>query len=281
RWGKFFTENFIGRSGLADGCRILNKEVLRFRNSKTTHQLTVTAAEPLLIENKVLGYRLQYQLEDFNFNFQTRTLFYYGYPFFVDLGLVNKRKAAKWHKSREEVYYGSMMHFMRSAYNNGLGEEGFEMIRIKKIPNERKKLVQESMRSMSVNGHIVLINSTDRNILSEPDFINVTDNKIIPADSITYKIDSTSREMFFTDYVRVFYKPAKAPPDYTRDFPAENRLMISELTLINQHAIKIEKSGNYYMPTDLFTSGFWAWSEKVCSMLPFDYELPANPASQK
>ncbi|HEY0355235.1 MAG TPA: carboxypeptidase-like regulatory domain-containing protein, partial [Flavisolibacter sp.] len=56
KWGVFFTENFIGTSSNALDCRILNKEAIKFRHSKKYNQLVAIATEPLIIENKALGY---------------------------------------------------------------------------------------------------------------------------------------------------------------------------------------------------------------------------------
>jgi hypothetical protein len=66
KWGKLFLESFIGTSANSFNCTIKNKEVLHFRNSKKNNELSAFADEPLIIENKALGYTLKYQLETFN-----------------------------------------------------------------------------------------------------------------------------------------------------------------------------------------------------------------------
>ena len=52
--------------------------------------------------------------------------------------------------------------------------------------------------------------------------------------------------------------------------------MTSEITLLNGVPLEILANGSYYNPVDLMSTGYWAWSEKIGSMLPFDY-YPANP----
>ena len=74
RWGKFFLDNFIGTNIDAQNCKLLNRDVLRFKFSKKTNTLTVIADEQLLIENRSLGYNIKYQLEEFNFDFSGRML---------------------------------------------------------------------------------------------------------------------------------------------------------------------------------------------------------------
>src|SRR5918993_906427 len=84
-WGPWFIENFLGTSEYGRDSRIKNHEVLRFRNSKKNNELTVIAMAPLIIENKALGYKITYQLEEFKYDFKTRYLLYAGYPFFENM----------------------------------------------------------------------------------------------------------------------------------------------------------------------------------------------------
>jgi hypothetical protein len=131
-WGAFFISNFLGTPDLARNCRIVNTEVLRFRHSKENSELTVIALEPLIIENKELGYTLRYQLETFSFSFKTRYLLITGYPFFTPMDGSNAKKQ-KWDQKRREVYSGSLLHFMRSVYANKIVEEGFIVRPLKRI----------------------------------------------------------------------------------------------------------------------------------------------------
>ena len=85
KWGKFFIENFIGTTDAAKLCKIRNYKTLRFRHSKKKNILTAVADEPLIIENRELGYRITYQLEDFTYDFNENTLFYLGYTLFEDM----------------------------------------------------------------------------------------------------------------------------------------------------------------------------------------------------
>jgi hypothetical protein len=78
--------------------------------------------------------------------------------------------------------------------------------------------------------------------------------------------------MSFPDYLVVTYKNQLAPPSYARVFSGDNsRTMESQLRLINGIPIEIESNGSFYNPRDLLSIGYWAWSEKIARMLPFDY----------
>jgi hypothetical protein len=69
----------------------------------------------------------------------------------------------------------------------------------------------------------------------------------------------------------VIYKNKLAPLEYRQQFPKSSTAMMSQIVLINQKPVEIEANGSYYNPVDLMSTGYWAWSEKIATMLPFDY----------
>lgn len=85
RWGDFFIENFIGTSAFARDCKLLNRDVIKFRFSKKKNKLEVIANDRLVIENHALGYVLKYDLTRFEYDFGTRIFLYQGYPLFEEM----------------------------------------------------------------------------------------------------------------------------------------------------------------------------------------------------
>src|ERR1700750_1056203 len=141
----------MGSSDFGSNCVIRNKDVIRFRDSKSLHRLDAIALEPLEIENRALGYHITYQLESFSYDFNTHFLIFTGYPFFQELPAGSSRKK-RWEKAREETYYGSLMHFMRALFRNKIMEEGFDVHQLKKIPNIEKARVKEKMKTLDTSG---------------------------------------------------------------------------------------------------------------------------------
>lgn len=274
KWGRFFTENFIGTSAIAKDCIIKNPEVIHFRNSKANNELTATAFEPLIIENKALGYTLHYQLETFSYNFGSHYLIYQGYPFFErHKGGVGKMK--RWEKRRKEVYDGSMLHFMRSVYLNSLFKEGFEVHRLVKIPNKEKARVK-ALFAKSDPGKLRKTISKDSmdhydKVLKQQDVFDIISKDVLTGDSIAYAINKTTAALDFENYILIIYKNKPTPPEYRQITFDNSMTMISQLYLINNKRIEIEPNGSYYEPADLASLGYWAWSEKIATMLPFDY----------
>jgi hypothetical protein len=113
RWGPAFTENFIGTTDNASRCKIVNKEVIRFRYYKESDRLSASADAPLLIENNALGYNIIFQLEEFEVNFKRQSLLFAGYELVEDMSKKNE-VPERWKRKRLEAYKGSLMHFMRS-----------------------------------------------------------------------------------------------------------------------------------------------------------------------
>lgn len=280
-WGRWFVDNFIGTSEYGRDTRITNPEVLKFRNSKKNNKLTVIAIAPLVIENKALGYRLTYQLENFQYDFKTNYLLYAGYPFFENLAGGNRKKRG-WEKAREDVYYGSMLQFMRALYRNRIKEEGFEVRRMQKVPNaekQRVRMVYKTSVRADENGRLVSTVNKDssayyNHILSQEDFKRIIGQEILPGDSIAYAMDSTVAGLYFDDFLLVSYKYKTMPAEFKQLYPKNGDAVMSEITLVNPNPIQVYANGSYFNPEDLLSSGYWGWWEKIGTMLPYDYQPP-------
>lgn len=281
KWGRWFIENFLGTSSYGREAQIKNPEVLKFRNSKRNNELQVIAIAPLIIESKGLGYRITYQLENFRYDFKSRYLLYSGYPFFENLA-GSDRKKRQWEKAREDVYYGSMLQFMRAVYANTIKEDGFEVRRLCKTPNpekERVRTVYRSSRKTDANGMIISTINRDSSdyyneVMQQEDYQSRIGQHLLVGDSIAYGIDSTIAGLFFTDYLLVTYKHKKLPAEFRQLFPRSGNEMMSEITLVNGRPIEVFGNGSYFNPEDLLSSGYWGWWEKMGTMLPFDYTPP-------
>lgn len=257
KWGTFFMDYLIGKTPNALDCKLLNKEVVKFRFKKKENVLRAFADEPLVIRNEALGYELKYDLTLFEFNFKTNIFFYQGYPLFIDLETKRKVKVKRWQQNRQEVYLGSMMHFMRSLYRNKLVEDGFELRKI-----IRKKEKANRIQLGGIN------NMNDMDIL-----VNVPLN----GDSIAFAIDSATAGIQFSDYLQVVYPAKKMSDMYSQQNRGVriNQPMTAELFMPNPNvSIAVLANGSYFYGKDILASAYWAWSEKLSNLLPLDYKIP-------
>lgn len=244
KWGPYFMEKVIGTSGMAADCKLMNHEVLKFRFDKKQNILKVYANEPLLLENKALGYLLKYTLVFCEFNHNTHIEYYQGYPLFEAMESKNKRQMIRWERNRTEAYYGSIMHFMRSLFRNRLLEEGFEV----------RKLIRKKKGEASI-----LIKT------------------LLPGDSIAYAIDSVTAGFSFDDHLQVTYIHKTVADEFVRRNFGTNKKspQVSEISMPEKVEIAVSANGNYWPSLAILTAGYWGWWEKLAVMLPYEYEPPS------
>ncbi len=294
KWGRFFTNYFIGTSSYTWDCVIKNPEIIKFRNSKKDNKLYAYAFEPLIIKNNSLGYEIHYSMEEFEFDFTSKLLIFNGYPYFKDLALEHPAKARRWQEKRQNVYYGSLKHFMRSFFVNKLEENGFEMRSLAYIPNTLKYRAVELFKRNKDTVIIKKVDSFYRTSSGGIGQITITEDSttvyksallqddslishvLISADSIGFAIDSSTAGLYSKDSLEVSYLLKEVPSEYKKLSvkTRQKKFPVSQFTFIGKKAIEISSNGNYYGPHDLKISGYWAWWETISTMLPFDYWPP-------
>jgi len=117
-----FIELFIGESPNGKLTTISNPEVLDFENRRGT--LVARAAEPLIIDNRALGYRIRYFLKDFEAEpFRTR---YDGEPLFEELPPESDEESTLWAENRRKAFMGSFRHFLLALLSGRTEGQGFK-----------------------------------------------------------------------------------------------------------------------------------------------------------
>ena len=117
-----FTRTFVGETPNAERTKILNPEVLDFADKGGT--LLAFAGEILIIENKALGYKVQYFLKDFAA--EPTRIRYDGEPLFEEMVPESPEQEAEWEENRRKAFYGSFRHFMLAVLSGRAKEHGFE-----------------------------------------------------------------------------------------------------------------------------------------------------------
>lgn len=297
KWGKTFLGSFIGNNTNAKDCILKNPKDIRFRYYKRSNRLEAIADKPLIIENKALGYKIEYQLEAFEMKFREGSTTYYGYTLFNQLGKEEKDPKKRWVKNRDKAYYGSMKHFFTALYENKLLEEGFEARRMVKHPNLEKQRVRK-LGPAALGGNIILSSGGHRpeqkdsalqlkpgsvtadsgeyyrRVLRQPDFIEEYGKTLITLDSLIIGKDGRYTGIYFPNYLSVTYKKGMEDQAYL-DFFGENRKPYYQRSLIfivEETAIMIAPDGSYFYPDKLLATAWWGFNEKISTMLPLDYE---------
>ena len=281
KWGKAFISNFIGLTSNADRCKIRNTEDIRMRYYRNSNRLTAWADKPLIIENKALGYTISYQLEHFEIKFGEGASIYLGYPLFEVNG------HGKFKEQRQETYNGSMMHFIRSLYRDSLEQNGFQVRRMHLVPNHEKSRVRYVYGPTS----FIVLNPRDvqnrkpekeiprdslayyKKVLQQPDFLEIFGEKQLTADSLVIKNDGPYKLVYFPNYLAITYMNEMEEKEYarTRKGGAKPGKQYSIITMTGSGGVWIEANGNYFDPREIFSLGYWGWSDKMADNLPLDY----------
>ncbi len=263
-----FTDNFIGKSQNANQCRLLNPQVLSF--DQRVESLTVTAQEPLLIENKALGYRIKFQLDYFTYTYASYLISYEGDPVFEALTPIDSVEAQRWKENRQKAYLGSMMHFGRALYHHQLVQEGF--------------VIQKVIEQKNRRGDVKLIALPCDTSVEVPSLTNPEKGVSLPMASYNILLDSVHSTLLhpviiFPDFVQVVYTKEREPYEFQRvrrsaKYDSDIIFQTSLIRMLEPSAT-IEANGQFWNPHSLRGEGYWTW-ELIADDLPFDY----NPEEQ-
>jgi hypothetical protein len=269
----FFLDSFIGYD--KENVRIKNQRSLKFSYDKENKILKVKAPQTLIIENKNLGYTINYNLVGFSANFDDNTTRFTGTSFFKETKSNNKVKL-----NRMNAYDGSQIHFFRSVYENNVADKGYIVNQITKFPNSKHPTEEELQRlkdfaktlqpkgTPNIPVDILDIGNRKRN---EPPFKIAITKTQIPETDYTKKADGK----LFLDYdymmqinfKRYFYELKKG------QFVKATIPMIQTSFLHPENdTFEIYPDGNTSNPGMLTNQGEFA-KDKIEKLLPLDYQL--------
>jgi hypothetical protein len=235
KYGSFFLEHFIGVTPNASRTRLLNHEALKFYFLKKSNKLRVLATEPLQIENKALGYNLRYELDSFVYYYNTNINSYRGFCLFSEMEGDDSLKKV-WARNRENAYYGSKLHFMRSYYDSTVTEEGFLIDLLDEGNDKKFNAVKEVY------------------------------------DTLYYgALDSSMQvELWYPRKISITYAKKKPEPEYLKKYKLPRNVMTQISYVDMTDAIAIMENGYYYDQKDWINQGYWSW-KNLADLLPYDY----------
>lgn len=129
---RVFRSEFLGKTKAAGKCKILNEDDIRLKYSPSKHTLIAYADKPVIIENKHLGYIIEYELMDFTVKYSGGSsglrlvdyTFFEGSSFFKELKTKPKKRFIK---HREDAFTGSLLQFMRALSKKELEAHHFRI----------------------------------------------------------------------------------------------------------------------------------------------------------
>ena len=249
-----FEREFLGITEEASRSSIQNKKDIYFTSGDSKNSFKAHSDTPLVIINKMLGYRISFELVEFFYDQQNGRTSYYGYTRFDEMGDKNR-----WIKNRKNCYYGSTIHFYRSLIGNHLKQEGYKVYMIKPA--------HFSTDSTPGNGHKTIAGPSKTQQEMEM-AVEVTAAQIITTDSISNNYNVTIPGKLMVQYGR---EPASK--NYLRrntfiqgDIPMGFRSYVT----VTAPAISLNNTGIINNPIDVLYGGYWIY-EKAANMLPYNY----------
>ncbi len=121
---KQFSKSFLGKFVSPDEVKIVNPEVLEFREVGPI--LFATASDAIQIENNKLGYTVFYFLKKFH-STKGEDYTIVGNARFEEMKTHEPNVESKWAENRWEAYQGSIRHLFSSILKSQTRESGFEL----------------------------------------------------------------------------------------------------------------------------------------------------------
>lgn len=119
---RVFRTYFLGSNKYGKNCRILNEDVINIWFDESKRTVYATAKEPLLIENKLLNYKIRFDLERFDASFINKSFSkqsylgssFLGTSFFEDIVPQTEMHT----QERLNAFKGTLRHFFWSLLKN-------------------------------------------------------------------------------------------------------------------------------------------------------------------
>ena len=274
-----FLELFLGTSTRAAQCRVRDPDAVLVDYDGAARLLTATVPHKLEVDNLALGYRLTFYDLDFSASFAgpNVTLSALSHLAFQALpgGAARQRR---WAANRRVAYLGSYLHFLRVVYANTLAGSGFEVQKLRRVPN-RRWAVADSIRqvifAVGGRGQASVPDSVWRR-LKEPPIFAYLYKPLLPPDSIR-RVAGGRVWLRFHDLLAVTYLKARPDANYhqlglTLE-PGREQSSVLHLNAVPE--AELEASGVPVTPLNVFTEGYWGF-EQMGDLLPLDY-VPTAP----
>lgn len=235
---KLFERELLGDVPNASRCEIMNPWVVDFEVKKFDNIFRAFADQPLIIQNRILGYKISFLLK--HFEIERGQLIYIGYPSFEALDVDDWDYIENFLRNREDTFKGSMRHFFYALIQNKLKEEGFSVFRATR-EHDQKWPIQ--LREAINSGYLRPVEASD----------------------IIVGLDSSGNIRVFTkDILEIIYSKKLWGNSPYQDAPYEvSRIRMNDQLIVARH-------GYVFNPYSYVVYGYLS-EDRVANMLPFEY----------
>ncbi len=250
---KLFRNEFLGSTSNAVNCEITNENAISFAVSPDDDTLKAWSSEPLIIENRSLGYTITYFLDKFAIGRTNNFLIITGNYIFKEDTTTDLAQKEVFAKKRKAAYMGSRMHFFRALWDNSLESAGFTILNSSYRESVYEEIVIEDISGNSEPVKFLMSGGT-LNINYSPKFDRT---QINPRQADVFFDKSGYFDPYGISWSGDMGKQRIAdllPFDYTEEIKME-KIKIEQVISISDTASVIEKvylhsDRTYYYPGD-------------------------------
>jgi hypothetical protein len=259
---RIFKEEFLGTTDNARSCKILNEDDIYLFYNENTDVLHARSMKPLIVINKMLGYRIIYLLETFQKS--KAGIKFKGYNVFEEIEPNLKSFKKRINEEREKTYLGSIMHFMRYLYDYDIHKNDtiiditmsstkyYHVSEDIKIISEKKPMPNYDPANMDTIISRLHTETEIYRIFKQFKLYDISGNNLTIRQII--QDEESARKICYQGKIRIIYRP-KAMSSYM---------------VLKSNNIEIAKNG-YYDP-DLIGWYGSVGKYRLGDMLPFDYQ---------
>jgi hypothetical protein len=284
-----FKHFFLGETRFAEHVVIKNPDDIHLYFDTESTILYAHSLKPIILENSLTGYRIHYQIQQFEFDARTQVLINHGIPRFENMKPSTAFQRRKWEKNRLDAYEGSFLHFSRAWHAGAWPENGFTVAQLYRIPNPKRP--PDAVLKYHLNRLRNSMPVSQRSVSIGSDGINLGGDSLMyymQLQRLPKEIDSVGTARFtgsefnadtvtgLKQFTGMFHITHTKKED--RRFAA---LVGRPQQIGNQHSVLhvfnpvyVYKTGYTENIHDILLERYWSWSEKISSMLPLDYEPP-------
>ncbi|MEO9869004.1 carboxypeptidase-like regulatory domain-containing protein [Ekhidna sp.] len=279
-----FKDLFLGRTENASKVEIANPRDIFLYYDAVDNGLFAHSRKEIVIENKALGYRMNYIMKDFQMHYRTGEFGSFGVPRFEELESRGKARMKRWKKERKRAYLGSFNHFLNSLISNTFSEEGFIVQELHMIPNKKRPSQELIDQKLSLfRGELRSTGSVSLSIggnTSNMDSIRLWSRlNRLPAliDSLGVKYTKNDdlvelgKVINYKGYLRIIYTKEPEENNYSLTRPGGGVDNKQTSTVLFREPLKVYKNGYYDVGKVIFL-GYFGWSSKIAEMLPLGYQ---------
>jgi hypothetical protein len=274
-----FTREFLGATGNAKDCKILNPEVLNLSIGSTGDSLKAFTDSTLIVDNNALGYRIYAQIDSFLVVSYASWFIMRCYARFEEMKPENENQSRQWDEKRAKCHKFSFRHFLECTAHRYPRDAGFlvtvgDLRELHRGKGDELEPENFRLRADRDSTRFQIDFSSDQ---LRVDRLDHYDSWKAPLKVLTSLHDPAKTDMRILSSRQ---RDEQALKEWKDQFQSgsnarEDEEMTSSIISIRQRPIVADKFGNLVKPYSVAFRGFWA-TRRLADTLPFDYLPPES-----